>query len=123
MHEGLDRGTWEVSERHRRPGNALGRPGAAPERPRAARERASGLWNELRAARFEHEGSKLPLGPHLEGFSVHFGELLGSKTRPERVQWYLRREPRFRIDFRARFVALAVLLLLARILAKRPGTL
>ena len=66
MHEGLDRGTWEGMGGPRGPANALGRLGAALERPRAALERASGLWNELRAAPFEHEGSKLPPGRNLE---------------------------------------------------------
>ena len=123
MHEPLPRGHLDLADAPRGVPAALAPPGTAHACRWAALERDSGLWNELRAARFEHEGSKVPLGPLLEGFSVHFGKLWGSKTCPEQVPWYLRREPRFGIDFRARFMALVALLLLARILAKRPGTL
>ena len=45
---------------------APGLPGAAKACPRDALGRASDLWNELQAAQFEHEGSKLPPLWHLE---------------------------------------------------------
>ena len=54
---------------------------------------------------------------------MHLELLWGVKTGPEQVRWHMRRESRFGINFDARFVALGALLLLVRILSKRPGTL